>query len=100
MSGFTSLIVLRRREPSFALRILSVAVFEINFDGQSWPEMERCVAADHGAGVYWRRFAGPPEKIQSKTKMEERHEEYALADGRFLFGGIADARNGKGPESV
>jgi hypothetical protein len=43
---------------------------------------------------------GPPEKLSQKRKWRRGDEEYALANGRGLFGGIADARNGKGAESV
>jgi hypothetical protein len=43
---------------------------------------------------------GPPEKIQSKTEWRRGDEKYALANDRGLFGGIADARNGTGAESV
>ena len=44
---------------------------------------------------------GPPRKRSSQRRKWRRgDEEYALANGRGLLGGIADARNGKGAESV
>jgi hypothetical protein len=43
---------------------------------------------------------GPPEKSSQRRKWRRGDEKYALANGRGLFGGIADARSGKGAESV